>query len=238
MPLNGLKMKLSVLTALILVVAFLGYHCSSRSKISNNRTGGAGNTSTPADSLKMRKDLQSRFEEMLTAVRSESAKLGVSSLKDSPWEPGIEVRVLVGFGLAHPRYFILTSRRGTHEASLITAKVVGGKAVIDKKGRLLSTKMVLSAPSSGWDEFERFLKDQGIESPIKLSLDDVDIPDPDQEIIVVEVKSGSVYSMVFFPSNTESEDGKKAWAVWERIKREFHVRNRTVTPLTQSSKSL
>jgi hypothetical protein len=218
-------MKIAVLTTVILLVACLSYHCSSRSKIGNNRPDGVrSNAPTPADRSKMRKDLQSRYEEMLTAVKSESTKLGVSSLKDSPEEPGLEVRVLVGFGIAHPRYFIFTNRSGRNEAFLITAKVVSGKAAIDKKGRLLSTRIALSAPSSGWEEFERFLKDQGIESPIKLSLDERETPDPDQEIIVVEVKSGSVYSMVFFQQNTESEDGKKAWAVWEKIKREFNIR--------------
>lgn len=229
-PLNELKMRVAVLTALIPLVACLNYRCSPRSKISNNSPGGAGNLSTPADKLKVRKDLQSRYEDMLIAVKSESAKLGVSSLNDSPEEPGTEVRVLVGFGLAHPRYFILKNRSGTNEAFLITAKVVGGKAAMDGKGGLLSTKITLSAPSSGWDEFERFLKDQGIESPIKLLLDDRDTPDPDQETIVVEVKSGSDYSMVFFPSNTESEDGKKAWAAWEKIKREFNIRMPRKTP--------
>jgi hypothetical protein len=221
------EMKAAVLTALILWAALSSYHCSSQSKISTNQPDRTGETPTPPDGLKISKELQSRYEDMLTEVRSESAKLGAVSLKDSPAEPGTEVRILVGFGLAHPRYFILNSRNGTYEASLITAKVVAGKAVIDEKGRLLSTRIPLSAPSSGWDNFEKFLKDQGIESPIKLSLNDRDIPDPDDEIIVIEVKSGSVYSMVFFPSNTESEDGKKAWAVWERIKQEFDVRNRT-----------
>jgi hypothetical protein len=94
----------------------------------------------------------------------------------------------------------------------------------------LRLSLRLSAPSSGQDEFERFLKDQGIDSPIKLSLDDRETPGPDEETIVIEVKSGPIYSMVFFPSNTETEDGKKAWAVWEKIKREFNIGMPRETP--------
>ena len=220
---------MAVLATLIFTIAYLGYNCSCVSSKLNNATNDSAKVSTPtatqspADDLKM-KDLESRYELTLSALSAESAKLGISSLKDSSDAPGTEVRVLVGFGLAHPRCFILTNSNGTHEASFITAKVRGGRAAMDEEGRILSTRIALHSPASGWDEFEQFLKNQGIEYPLKLSLDDNAALDPDEEVIVVEVKSGSVYRMVFFPANTESEDGKKAWAVWEKIRREFDIK--------------
>lgn len=223
-------MRVAVVTAVSFVVACLGYNCSPKSPIINNAADDPGIVSTPSatqspsDGLRMGKNLETRYEAMLVALKGESAKLGIGSLRDSPDVVGTEVRVLVGFGLAHPRCFILTTRNGKHEATLVAGKVIGGRAALNKEGNVLSTKVALHDPASGWDKLEEFLKDQGIESPIKLSLDGDQLSDPDEEQIVVEVKSGSVHSMVFFRLNTESEDGKKAWRIWERLKREFGVR--------------
>ncbi len=228
-------MRVAVITGITLALACVGYHCSSRTTNGNDGRGGTSKisiptgTQSPTDGLKTRKDLESRYEAMLIAIKGESAKLGMSSLRDSLNVPGTEVRVMVGFGLAFPRCFILRNSNGKYEAFFVTAKIVGGKAAMDRNRRILSTRIASPAPASGWDEFDRFLKDQGIESPIKLSLDDRYTPDPDQETIVVEVKTGSVYSMVFFFSNTESEDGKKAWAVWAKIRREFDLKNIDMT---------
>ena len=65
--------------------------------------------------------------------------------------------------------------------------------------------------------------DQGIDSPLKLSLDNEHVVDPDEESIVVEVKSGTLYSMVFFSLSPGNADGRKVVAVCRMVEREFNV---------------
>ena len=168
-------------------------------------------------------DLQGEYKSVLDALRRESAKLRMTSLVDSPARAETEMRILVGFGLIFPRCFIVIEKNGEHRASFMTAKMIGTKAAMDEKGDLIPSKIPLAAPTSGWDQFDKFLKTQGVESPLKLSLDQKLEPDPDEELITIETRSGSEYSMVYFSPNTKSADGRRAWQACERIEREFGV---------------
>jgi hypothetical protein len=118
---------------------------------------------------------------------------------------------------------MLRREKGRDKAVYITAKSTGVQAATGVKAQTLMTKTDLDPPKSGWDEFDRFLQVQGVDSPVKLTLDDKHIPDPDEEIIAVEVRSGAEYSMVFFSPHTESTDGRKVLAVCHRIEREFDI---------------
>jgi hypothetical protein len=52
-----------------------------------------------------------------------------------------------------------------------------------------ATKTALATAKSGWDEFERFLRSQGIESPVRLSQETHYVPNPDRQILAVEVRA-------------------------------------------------
>jgi hypothetical protein len=222
-------MRLVVLTGITLLMSCMAYQCSRHSNENDGTTNPSDNVSTPSGSsalsegLNTRKGSQSRYDAVLSALRAESAKLGIVSLIDSPPGSGTEVRVLIGFGLLYPRCFILNNRSRKNEATFIAAQAKGNNTVIKDKGRLLTTSVKLDAPVSGWDDFDKFLNDHGIGAPIKLSLDSHQTSDPDEELLVIEIKLGSEYSMVFFSPQTQTEDGKKAWQVCDGIEREFGV---------------
>jgi hypothetical protein len=86
------------------------------------------------------------------------------------------------------------------------------------------TKATLDPPKSGWDEFEKFLKAQGIDSPMRLSQESSQyIRSPDMQVIVIEVKSGDGYSMVFFHLDNKSDDAQRALSVCRRIEQDFYI---------------
>jgi hypothetical protein len=162
---------------------------------------------------------------MLDEIKRESLKSKINNLREEVLSDSeTEIRIWIGFGLAYPRCFILRYSNGHTKAFYLAPKPNGAKAATDSSGEVLISKAVLNAPASGWDEFNRFLKEQGIDAPLKLSLDESQLPDPDAESMVVEAKSGTRYSMVFFSLHADSEDGRKALEVCRRIEREFNVR--------------
>ena len=222
-------MKVAFLTVVICVFATLGYHWSRMPKTVNHSASPSANVSTSAetqlhsDGLKRRIDLQSLYKTVQEAIKRESAKLRITNLSDSVLTSGTETRIWVGFGLTSARCFILQNTRGKREAFYIAPGIVGSEAARTAKGKVFRNKIVLDSPQSGWDEFEKFLKEQGIDSPIRLSLDNQFRPAPDGELIVVEVGAGTAYGMVFFSVFTESDDGQKVLRVCRRIEKEFTI---------------
>lgn len=149
---------------------------------------------------------------MLGVLKRESQTLGIKNLREAKIDDETEVRIWMMFDVALPRCFILKENNGDYKA--IYAAAVKGKKGIPKA--------TLTPPHSGWDEFDGFLKEQGVDVPIKLSLDEKTLPEED--IVLIEGKSGVQYSMVFFFTNTKSEDGQKALKVCRRIEQEFSIR--------------
>ena len=152
---------------------------------------------------------------MQRGITNEAQKIGIKNLKDTGRGPGTEIRVWVGFGLLYPRCFIMTERNGRREAFHITAK--------RNANRISTPKLLLVSPKSGWDEFSSFIKQHGIDSPLKLSLDKQSEFDPDEEAIVIEVMSNGKYEMVFYDYSNTSGDGRKAIAVCRKIDQEFGI---------------
>lgn len=226
-------MKVFLLAFSTFVFAGFGCQCSQSSKIVKSEIENANHASNVStapqmqshpEDLKRREDLQRQYEAMQNAIKRESLELGMENLREhvTDSETETETRIWVGFGLAYPRCFILKNLNGKQKAFYVIPKKIVSKAAMDIEVSM--TKTVLDAPQSGWYEFERFLKSQGIDSPIRLSLDDKHLPDPDEESIVVEVKSGTSYSMVFFSLYTENEDGRKLLEVCRNIEREFNIK--------------
>jgi len=79
-------------------------------------------------------------------------------------------------------------------------------------------------PRSGWESLVEYLNSKGLDDPIGLTLDKTFEPDPDQEAIYLEVRSGRRYTMVFYLDSTKSQDGKKVFDVCHKIENEFAKR--------------
>jgi hypothetical protein len=226
-------MKKTFLTPTFIVFAALSGQCSLDSKKVNSQTSSSTNlannsisigTQSRPDDLKRGKDSQTQYEAIQNRIKGEYLKLKIMNLKEAVSDSENETRIWVGFGLTYSRCLVLKHLNGKQKAFYIGPNIIGSKAEMDMKGEVLITETVLDDPQSGWGELDRFLKEQGVDSPIKLSLDEQHMPDPDEQYIVVETKSGALYSMVFFSLYTETEDGQKALKVCRRMEQEFNVR--------------
>lgn len=220
-------MKRWLLTSLVLAFASLGYRCAGGSKrvasLSNNNASTSVEAQSSSD-LKRKTDLQNRYQDMLDEIKRESLKSKMNNLREEGLSDSeTEIRIWIGFGLAYPRCFILRYSNGNPTAFYLAPTPNRGKAATDSSGEVLMAKNVLNAPASGWEEFNRFLKEQGIDSPLRISLDEYQLFDPDAESMVVEVKSGTRYSMAFLSLDRDSENGRKALEVCKRMEREFNV---------------
>lgn len=217
-------MRATILTFTIVALASLSNQCSRHSKVVNPQSNGATQTASASSSIendvKRRKALQGQVEIIQGAIKRESLKLKINNLKDAASEAETEIRIWVGFGMLYPRCFVMKELNARREAFYITAKTNGSKA----GGEVPMTNLSLESPKSGWNEFAEFIKNQGIDSPMKLSFDDQYVPDPDEESIAIEVKSHGNYEMVFYTLSTKSADGHKALEVCRKIEHEFGIR--------------
>ena len=216
----------AVIIALVVFVSWWS-QCSSNSKsdskaISSNNS--ANQKPSPDVGEKREKELRSQYEAMKNDIRRASRKLGIENLSDSSSGTTDEIRVWLGFGLIYPRCFILTNVQGARQARYLAPKVVGGRTKSDKKGDVVFAKNVVGTPKSGWDKLDGFLREQGIDSSIKLAAESQHTIDPDEQVIAIEVRSGSTYSMVFFHSGNEGMDAQKALNVCRRLESEFNVK--------------
>ena len=221
-------MKLSQITFTVIVCSCFCFQCSDNSKSLNSQNSSAMNTvgianssetELPSPDHDKQKDPQTHSEAIKSALHREAEKLGLNTLSQTGSDDSSEVRVWVGFGIVYPRCFILRTAAEKREAFFMTPKVVG--EALGASSKVKMSKTVLMPPRSGWKEFERSLKEQGINFPIELTSQLT--PDPDAEIIVVETRWRDVYSMVYFSLNSESQDGLRVKTVCQKIEEEFEI---------------
>ena len=220
-------MKRCWLTSLLFVLLGLGCQCAGSSDrvatLTNNNVSTNVQTQSNSDS-KGKTDLQNRYEDMLHAIKQESLKSRITNLSEEILSDSeTEIRFWVGFGLAYPRCFILRYSSRQPRAFFLAPKTSGAKGAIHTSAEVSRVRTVLNAPASGWDEFNSFLKGEGIDYPLQLLGEENQIVDPDAESIVVEIKSGTRYSMVSYSLDPDTDDGRKVVEVCRRIEREFNV---------------
>jgi hypothetical protein len=219
-------MRTTILTFTIVAFASLSNQCSQHSgfvdRQSNSATPSASPSSSIENDVKVRKAVQAQVQVIQGAIQRESLKLKINNLRDTASEAETEIRIWVGFGMLYPRCFIMKELNGRREAFYIAPKTIGGKK--DVQGEVPMTKLSLESPKSGWNEFAEFIKKQGVDSPMKLSLDAQYLPDPDEESIAIESKSHGNYEIVFYTLSTKSEDGQKALQVCRKIEQEFGIK--------------
>ena len=218
-------MKVYFLIAILLLFLEDQYFCKRPEVPPNDRgLSASGYVQLDTDELKQKQDLRRQYQAVEMALKHESERLRIKNLSDSGSDSGTETRIWVAFGLRYPRCLILKSiDKKKAKAVYITANGIRGGVATTPEGGFIHQN-TLGAPKAGWDNLDKFLKDQGVSSPIQLSLDEQHLDDPDEESIVIEVKSGTQYSLVFFSRYTETADGRKAVAVCQRIEEEFKIR--------------
>lgn len=163
------------------------------------------------------------YEQMLPQLVRLSKQAGIPNLKDvSLSDTQTELRLCKAFGLAYPRCFILKIDNGEPGASFASPKVVGNKAVFSK-GNPVYVNAPLNAPHSGWPTLLAFLKENSIDTSINLALDKHYMPYPDAESLILEMKTGSRHTIAHYIDSTATVDGKKAFAVCEKIQNEFDI---------------
>lgn len=217
-------MKFPSLTFTLIVFASFSSQCSQTSERAGGRS--ASNSASNLQSASVVKDddeLNRRYQVMETEIKRVSEMVAVENLKDSIHDKH-EIRVWVGFGRTYPRCLILRFVQEKPQATYLTLTAVRRRIGIGERMKRVVTKTPLGIPKSGWEEFEKFLKSQGLDSPIRLSQESSQYtPSPDGQSIAIEVKSGAAYSMVFFHLDNKAEDAQKALNVCRRIEQEFTI---------------
>jgi hypothetical protein len=163
------------------------------------------------------------YEQMLPELARLSKQVGIPNLKTARLSDSqTEIRLWKAFGLMFPRCFVLRIDHGNATASFLSLKIVDNKRVL-YKGKPVYNNVNLDTPHSGWSNVLAYLNQNGIDSSIKLVLDKHEELYNDAESLILEMKSGSRYTLVHYVDTTRSSDGKKAFAVCERIQKEFDV---------------
>jgi hypothetical protein len=163
------------------------------------------------------------YEQMLPEVARLSKQARIPNLRDMNLSEGqTELRLWKAFGLAYPRCFILKIDNANSAASFVSPKVVGNKALFHK-GNPVYVNTPLNAPHSGWENLLGYLKQKGIDSSIELALDKRYMPYPDAEELVLEMKTGSRHTMAYYIDSTVTADGKKAFAICEKLQNDFDI---------------
>jgi len=167
-------------------------------------------------------ELRTQYLAMEKELGRAARKLGLENLSDSRDTPE-EIRIWVGFGIILPTCLVLTRTGNASQATFVAPKLGADKAELDSKGHVIYAKNILGSPKSGWEGLHRFLKEQGIGSPMRLAPERHYTIDPDETFIAIEVRSGAEYCMVFFPTVDEETDAKKALGACRRLQSEFGI---------------
>jgi hypothetical protein len=160
---------------------------------------------------------------MLPEVVRLAKQAGIPNLKDMNLsDTQTEIRLWKGFGLAYPRCFVLKIDSGKPTASFVSPKTLGNRAGLHK-GNPVYLNTPLNAPHSGWENLLGYLKQNGIDSSIRLALDKRYMPYPDAEALLLEMKTGARHTLVYYIDSTITDDGQKAFYICKRIQKEFDI---------------
>jgi hypothetical protein len=163
------------------------------------------------------------YEQMLPHVARLSKEAGIPNLKDvNLTDTQTELRLWKGLGLALPRCFVLKIDTGNPTASFATPKIAGNKGVF-REGNPVYVNTPLNAPHSGWPTFLDYLRENGIDTSINFALDKRYEPYLDAESLILEMKTGSRHTLTHYIDSTVTDDGKKAFAVCEKIQNQFDI---------------
>ncbi|MBA2749892.1 MAG: hypothetical protein H0U45_14490 [Tatlockia sp.] len=150
------------------------------------------------------------------AIKAEAEKVGLIPLKDATLlENETEIRIIVGFGLAKSRWFVLNKKNNYRTSFIIFT--------YNRKGKFFYGKIELNTPTSGWKSFEDFLSASGLTLPLRLKSDTKNLGTRDGEAIILEIKTGSYYEKATFHNPPFRVEGEKVIDICFNIKKQFGI---------------
>lgn len=212
-----IRYVIAVFVGVPFLLAGLVYACSPRGNVPQKP-----NDASPTPTLKAAvssQEMRLRNAAIRGALKREAKWAKLENLEELSLTPlSSETRIWIGFDGAETPCFVVRSDGTRKSAALISARFMRNAKVT-----VSPVRTELSGPKSGWISFETYLRDQGVTNPLKFSPDNIHIVDPDEGSIVIETKSDSAYSMVFFPLGSETEDGKRALQICRKVEQEFGI---------------
>ena len=218
-----LVVKIALPALVLISLASFFAQCSSNNNQSSPQSTNSNYSQAASNETANKEGLHKiPYNEVLETIATFSKQAGINNLKEAKLSNSeTEIRIWKGDGLAYPRCFVLKFESGRDDAFLLAPKIVDGKGVIDNKRSAVYVRTPFNSPRSGWDKLSSSLKEQGIGSSVELTLDKTDNVDPDGELIVIEMKTESRYTMAYYTESTETKDGKKAFGICRTIEYEF-----------------
>jgi hypothetical protein len=211
--------------AILLAACFIAHCDRSSVRNKNDISTHADARANPTEPKETPDQFDVPNRSLENALKRERLKLNLENLKESRLSSTeAEFRFCVGFGLLFPRCFIKKTNDGRELAFYVGSRDARVAANIEAVSKVIARKFVVGPPKSGWGSFEAALKAHGVSSPLALKSDLEHAGDPDEEMFIVEQKTGEVYSLSYYPLNTQSEDGRKVIALCRVIEEEFGLK--------------
>lgn len=149
-------------------------------------------------------------------IQDYSQEIGLSNLEGTSFANNdYEVRIWVGFSLFTPRLFLFHQNSRESLASYYAADSASRKIQYNKTS--------LNKPKSGWNNFRQYLIEQQISLTKKPYPKKEKFIDPDEELVVIEMKTKDDYLLVAYLIRTINPRGKKVLDICRKVEKEFAV---------------
>lgn len=146
-------------------------------------------------------------------LKSYSERFELHYLRETTLPVGeTEVRIWVGFGLFTPRCIVFNDTNKGFETTYLTLSSEDEVGKVNKE-TLVPKRMELL-------KFREFILNHAV-LRMNLHPDKLHMADPDQEIIVVEIRSASDYKLAYYAVSSKSQDGKVVRDFLKVIENEF-----------------
>lgn len=169
-------------------------------------------------------ELAAKMKTISRAIAELSEDLNLQNLKGKKLtENETEIRIWAELGYEYLNCFILNKNNETWNAYYISSEI-GYNLVENQQDEAKVKKQSLLSPISGWKKFNDYLFLQGLHVPLQYSLDKKQFPPNfDEGLIVLEIKEGADYDMVFYREFTKTKDGQAILNICKTVEHEFVV---------------
>lgn len=213
-------MNLIKLIFLQILILFQG-NCTDYVKNHNTLAFPSNSYDTQDNGMK-RGQTQNKSEKIRIAeetLKRNSKSFGLKNLKETPIAPSdLKIRIWSDQEiLLH--CLIISKNRDDWKASFLTGEFKGGKLKLLKK----QSQENLS-PKSDWKNLSDLFVDKNIGFPFPYELDDSDeVLEPDEGILVLEIKQGENYGLAFYRKFSDTNDGKTIIELCKLLQDEFNL---------------
>lgn len=158
-------------------------------------------------------------ERQKSSIKRASRKIKIPSLNEARFgknEAELRIWNIINiFGIYWVECFILRKENDQMKASYI----VGFNQ--PKKFRFKNHS--LNDPKNGWQNLNNYLRSNGIEFDLNLTIDKELFDGPEGEEIIIEARGGEKYKMYWYPKGTKTADGKRVQQLCTKLVEEFNL---------------